>query len=615
MDGARFARVAFEPGLSRPSGATRVERTHRVGGRPVGPRQARANGRIGDEPTPDVRVLDADVTSPSTFRSVVDSVPLALCGFDQEGLVRLWNPACEALFGWSEAEVLGYEAKFIPDDRIDEFIDIGARVSSGEVVRGVETQRLRKDGTLVDVSISVAPIFGEDETVVGTIGVLADITARKQAEEAFRSSENRIQALLWHSSDFVIVWNTEGTITYASPSVTRFTGYRVGESIHHDARLVHPDDEARVVQALEEVRAGVTGTSGSFEARFRRHDGEWRWVEAIVGNLIDDPDIGGLLVNARDVTERREAEVRVQQSEDDLRSVLEASPDLIARFDKDLRHVYVNPAVELVTGFKREDLLGRTMGDLNMTAEFCDVWDTNLRRAFETASADEFEYQFGTPAGPRWFHTRIAPEFDGDRSVGRVLVVSRDVTERRAAEEELTYKTLHDPLTGLPNRVLLLDRVGLALDRLERTGGLVAVLFLDLDRFKVVNDSLGHAAGDWLLVEVGKRLVDASRPGDTVARLGGDEFVVVCGELGSARDAAAVATRFAVALATPFDHPTRSISVTVSIGIATSCESARDPGELFGDADAAMYRAKHNGRARYEFYEPESRDQAVRSGP
>ncbi|HEY3096884.1 MAG TPA: PAS domain S-box protein, partial [Acidimicrobiia bacterium] len=331
----------------------------------------------------DTRVLERDIKRPDTLRTVVESAPLALCGFDQEGLVCLWNPACEALFGWSEAEVLGQEAKFIPDDLVDEFVDIGARVFSGEVVRGVETRRLRKDGTLVDVSISVAPIFSEDGAVVGTIGVIADITSRIQAEEALRGSENRIQSLLWHSSDLVVVWNTEGVITYASPSVTRFTGYHVGDAIaQREARLVHPDDEARVVQALDEVRAGPTGTSGSFEARFRRYDGEWRWLEAVVGNLIDDPDVGGLLINARDVTERRDAQVRVQRSEDELRSVLEASPDLIARFDRGLRHVYVNSAVERVTGFKRDELVGRTMRDVHTTVELVDVWDTNLRRAF-----------------------------------------------------------------------------------------------------------------------------------------------------------------------------------------------------------------------------------------
>jgi diguanylate cyclase (GGDEF)-like protein/PAS domain S-box-containing protein len=552
----------------------------------------------------------------ATDRAVVENAPLALWGFDQDRLVCLWNPACEELLGWTAAETLGQEAKHIPADRVDEFIDITGRVFNGEVVRGFETQRLRKDGTLVDVSLSVAPIWDEDGTVIETIGVLEDITARRRAEDALRGGEQRIQALLWHSSDLVVVWNTEGVFTYASPSVTRFTGYHVGDAVgQREARLVHPDDEERVVQALEEVQAGPPGTSGSFEARFRRYDGKWRWIEAVVGNLIDDPDVGGLLINARDVTERREAEVRLRQSEDDLRSVLEASPDLIARFDQDLRHLYVNPAVERVTGFKREALVGRTVRDLHMTAEFVDVWDTILKRAFETAGPGEFEYQFDTVDGPRWFHTRIAPELGGDGSVERVLVVSRDVTERKAAEEELTYKALHDPLTGLPNRVLLHDRVGLALDRLERTGGLVAVLFLDLDRFKVVNDSLGHAAGDSLLAEVGKRLAGASRPGDTVARLGGDEFVVVCGELGSEEDAALVARRLAAALATPFRARPRNVSITASIGIAWSAEPGHDPGELVGDADAAMYRAKRNGRARYEFFEPGSRDQPVRSGP
>jgi diguanylate cyclase (GGDEF)-like protein/PAS domain S-box-containing protein len=573
-------------------------------------------GRTPDDAVTDTRLFDAGVANPDTLPIVVESAPLALCGFDENALVCLWNPACEALFGWTEAEVLGQEAKFIPDDRVGEFIDNGARVFSGEVIRGFETQRLRKDGTLVDVSISIAPIRSDDGNVVGTIGVLADITARKEAEEALRKSERRIQSLLLHSSDLVIVWNTEGVIKYASPSVTRFTGYEIGQTIdQREARLVHPDDEERVVRALDDVRAGPPGAAGSFEARFRRHDDEWRWIEGIVGNLIDDPDIGGLLINARDVTDRRRTEVRLQRREGDLRSVLDASPDLIARFDRDLRHLYVNPAVERATGLSRDQMVGRTMRQLQAPADLVDLWDTNLRRAFDTGSDREFDYPFETPYGPRWFHTRMVPEWADAGSVDRVLVVIRDVTERKAAEEELTRKTLHDPLTGLPNRVLLLDRVGLALDRLGRTGGVVAVLFLDLDRFKDVNDTLGHAAGDRLLVEVGKRLSTASRPGDTVARLGGDEFVVVCGELGTEHDAAIVARRLDLALGAPFDFHGRIVSITASTGIATSSTPRRDPRDLVGDADAAMYRAKRNGRARYEFFEAESRGQAISSGP
>jgi diguanylate cyclase (GGDEF)-like protein/PAS domain S-box-containing protein len=421
-----------------------------------------------------------------------------------------------------------------------------------------------------------------------------------------------------HSLDMTVVLGPDGDPLYASPAVTAVLGWASGnfESGAPGARplrsfdLVHPEDVERVekmfFRGLDEH-----GHEERLEFRMRRVDGTYRWVEAVTTNRLDDTAVGGIVVNARDVTERRDAEEAVRASERDLRTLLEGSPDLIARFDRQLRHVYVNPAVTAATGIPRAEMVGRTMRELGAPEHILEIWDTNLRRAFETGACNDFEYPFRTPYGKCWFQTRMAPEYGADGTIETMLVVIRDVTDRKLVEDALTHQALHDPLTGLPNRLLLLDRVAQALRRLERHGGLMAVLFLDLDRFKVVNDSLGHAAGDWLLVEVGKRLRSASRPDDTVARLGGDEFIVLCEDAGDDQDAAGVADRLASALAQPFRYDGRPLSITASIGIATSADPSIDAAALVDDADAAMYRAKERGRARYEFFDAAMRGQAV----
>jgi diguanylate cyclase (GGDEF)-like protein len=211
----------------------------------------------------------------------------------------------------------------------------------------------------------------------------------------------------------------------------------------------------------------------------------------------------------------------------------------------------------------------------------------------------------------RWLEYSVSDLRD-DPSVRGYVVVARDVTERKNAEEELVHQALHDALTGLPNRALFLDRLGLALSRLERRPGLAAVFFLDLDYFKVVNDSLGHSAGDQVLVAVAARLQQSLRDGDTAARLGGDEFAVLCDDLVDEGEALQIAERLGDAVAAePVNLAGRELVVTVSIGVAFATHSGQRPESLLRDADAAMYRAKDLGRARLEVFDEATRRSVV----
>jgi diguanylate cyclase (GGDEF)-like protein len=198
---------------------------------------------------------------------------------------------------------------------------------------------------------------------------------------------------------------------------------------------------------------------------------------------------------------------------------------------------------------------------------------------------------------------------DGSRFFTAIV---RDVTERRRAQEKLAHQALHDSLTGLPNRTLVLDRIGQALARSARHDWSVGVLFFDLDRFKVVNDSLGHSAGDALLVLVVDRLRALLRPGDTMARLGGDEFLIVCEEIDGLTHARQLAERLTRALKPPFNLGEREVFATASMGIAVGRGPAATPESLLRDADAAMYRAKERGRARFEVFDEDMRAQAMR---
>ena len=305
-----------------------------------------------------------------------------------------------------------------------------------------------------------------------------------------------------------------------------------------------------------------------------------------------------------------ERSAKLEQVQQELLTVLDGSPDGMLRFDPQLRHVYVNPAAQTTLGLTAEQVLRRTSSEIGHPQD-AETWERSLRQVFETGSGTELEYVDSVNARARWFQARMVPEKQADGRVTGVLVAVRDFTDRKRAEEALAFQAGHDPLTGLANRALFLDRVAHALQRLERDGGLLGVLFVDLDRFKNVNDTLGHAAGDWFLLQVGQRVRDAARRADTVARFGGDEFVVLCEGLVDDQDIRGIADRVGRALSEPLVYRGQSLPVSASIGIVTSADPQANAERLVADADAAMYQAKHQGGSRYQFFDAGLRERAL----
>ena len=290
--------------------------------------------------------------------------------------------------------------------------------------------------------------------------------------------------------------------------------------------------------------------------------------------------------------------------------MLDGSPDGMMRFDHQLRHVYLNPAAETTLGMSAADVLGRTSGEIGHPPEH-EAWEESLHQVFDTGAGVEIEYVDSVDARARWFQARMVPEKRADGTVTGVLVAVRDFTDRKRAEDALAFQAGHDPLTGLANRALFLDRVAQALRRLGRDGSLLGLLFVDLDRFKTVNDTLGHAAGDWFLHQVGQRVNEAARRTDTVARFGGDEFVVLCEGLSDDEDIRSLADRVSRALSEPLVYRGQSLPVSASIGIVTSGSADANAERLVADADAAMYQAKHQGGGRYEFFDAGLRERSL----
>jgi diguanylate cyclase (GGDEF)-like protein/PAS domain S-box-containing protein len=286
----------------------------------------------------------------------------------------------------------------------------------------------------------------------------------------------------------------------------------------------------------------------------------------------------------------------------ELENVMETIPDVICILDLLGRLRLWNRNLEAATGLVAGDLAKRPLADLFAEDDRARIQAT-VRDAVRTGRF-EAEGELVRPDGSRGAYHWTGAVLEDDHGALIGLTVSgRNITERKALEHELARQAFHDPLTGLPNRALFMDRVAHALSRTERRHGRVAVLFLDLDRFKIINDSLGHGIGDRLLGEVGQRLLCCLRPQDTIARLGGDEFGVLLEDILEVRDATVAAERIANALHAPFLFEGREMFVTTSVGIALGSTRGGDPEELLRRADLAMYHAKSKGKARYEVFD------------
>jgi diguanylate cyclase (GGDEF)-like protein/PAS domain S-box-containing protein len=302
--------------------------------------------------------------------------------------------------------------------------------------------------------------------------------------------------------------------------------------------------------------------------------------------------------------ERKQAQEALKRREQEFKALIENAPDIISRFNSQLRYVYVNPAIEKLVNLSASTFIGQTNDELNLPKDLCRIWEKKLQEVFQTKQENEFEFSFPTLSETKHYYTRLVPELASSGLVKSVLSIARDITALKQAEARLIHDAFHDGLTGLPNRALFMERLERAIVRTKRHPDYkFAVLFLDLDRFKVVNDSLGHAMGDLLLISLASRLEACLRSGDTVARLGGDEFTILLDDIQDATEVTNIAERLHKELTSSFNLNGYEVFTSASIGISFSTTSYNRPEELLRDADIAMYRAKERGRARYEIFD------------
>ncbi|MDA8094982.1 MAG: PAS domain S-box protein [Betaproteobacteria bacterium] len=436
-----------------------------------------------------------------------------------------------------------------------------------------------------------------DGSIRQMIGTVHDITARHEAEEAVRASEEAFRLLVEQASDGILIADLDGIFIDANTAACRMLGMShdglLGQSITH---LVPADDVARVTA----LRAFLAAHPGRTQVE------EWTFITKAGGHLPVEvsakvlPD-GRLQAMVRDITERKHTEDKLRQAA----TVFDNTNDGIIIADGTGHITAVNRAFSDITGFAAEEVLARSPRLLSSghhdEAFYREMW-TVLQTTGQWRGEIWDRRKDGT-VFPAW--ESISAVRDAGGQLTHYVAVFSDISVIKDAEAKLTALVHHDALTGLPNRLLFNARLEQAMSRADRHQQKVALMFIDLDRFKLINDAMGHAAGDALLQTIAARLRACVRKEDTVARLGGDEFTVIVEEIRDGEDAASLADKIILAAAEPLTLDDREITTSASIGIGLYPEDARDAEGLIRAADAAMYRAKERGRGNYQFYTSE----------
>ena len=520
------------------------------------------------------------------------------------------NQACFELFGYQRDEVIGkttIELGVWPDPV--QRANLVERLKADGRADNLEFRLRRRGGEEVDVLYSAQVIeFLGEPCIVATI---FDVTDRKRAEQERRLSDERFARIFHSSPDAIVISRLDnGVYVELNEAWTELSGYPREEMIGRSSvELGIWADPAQRDELI--VQLATHGRVRDFEFQLRRKNGEP--VDTLLtGEAIDLHGVRCLLSILVNVTERNRSTRRLRESERRFADVVDAAGEYVWETDVEGHYTYVSERIERVLGYKSAEVIGKEAYDFMPPEEVARLEQWFDNRPDPGEPIRNLEYISITRDGRQiWQQVSGVPIFNAAGERVGYRGTGLDISERKLAEQRIEELATRDALTQLPNRRLLTDRLSQGILAAQRSGGLIAALFIDLDRFKTINDSLGHAAGDELLRTVADRLQQLMRKGDTLARIGGDEFVVVLEALRVPEDAGAVAQKIISVLSEPYAIAGKTLMTSASIGISVFPGDAADGPTLVRNADMAMYFAKEHGRRNYQFYSEEMNARAV----
>jgi len=537
-----------------------------------------------------------DLTPAYAAGQILETMKSAVLLVDMEGRIRVVNRATCDLLGYSQTHLVGMHIRNIL--AVDEYTSTGKLLNS----LGVLEQNMMwrgANGSAIAVLASSSIVRDANEAPVAVIYVASDHTERKRAEEALRESEQRYRTLFDSNPLPMWIYDLESLSFIAvNDAAVQHYGYSREELLSMKITDIRPEEDVASVMTL---LPNITGRRGPNMFRHRKKDGTVIEVEITSFEFVSRGRRTRLVI-AQDVTERRRSEESLRRSEQQYRLLFERNLAGVYRTTVDGRILDCNEAMARIFGYeRREELLAETAWSLYFDDE---DRQRTLHQLREQKSLTNLEFRMRRRDNkPIWVLENVTLlEATGGPDVLEGTII--DITEQKTAREQMEYQAYHDVLTSLPNRLLFRDRIGVSLAHARRTGRGAAVMFLDLDQFKLVNDTLGHPVGDHLLQALASRLVNCVRAEDTVARLGGDEFTILLADVADRRAAAVVAQKVLEAVRLPMSIDDHELLITTSIGISIYPDDGTEPETLLRNADRAMYRAKEMGRNNFQYATP-----------
>ncbi len=483
-----------------------------------------------------------------------------------------------------------------PDDR-EEAVGFCKRATTEKRDHQFVYRMIAADGRIVWID-DVTSVIVENGEVTRMMGVLVDVTERRRAEEQLHRVEGRLRTLVNNAPVILFSLDDRGVFTLVEGKGLEALGMRPRELIGKSVNDLYRNDPAllnllrqalagEMIHASMEFKAGP-GKGRTFDLRCAPIQGADQRVQSVIGV-------------ATDISDRRQAEEGLRRMEERLRTVVSNAPIVVFALDLDGVFTLSEGRGLKALGVEPGEVVGRSVFEVYRD-------DPEVVASARRALAGEsFSSIFEVTAGPgagMTHETQWVPLFGEDGRISGVIGVATDLTETKRLETKVRHITLHDSLTGLPNWALFKDRLAQSVQHASRNQEVLAVLLLDIDRFKLVNDTLGHSVGERLLQEVADRLKASIGPADTVARMGGDEFVLLQMGIAHAGEAARMAQRVLEAIKPPYRLDGHDLHVSMSIGISLFPYDGEDPQTLLKNADTAMYHAKETARSSYHFYSP-----------